>query len=157
MARATSAQAYDHLVESGRLAARHAEVYATVYEHGPLTANEAWEIIRSKRGGLRYDSNTRARFTELRDMGLLQECGTRACTITGRACLVWDVTDQVVPSDRPARKRPGNRIAELEAEVATLRAELASLRGPAPTAARPSRPAPSIVGQLPFNWEDVPV
>ena len=88
--RDTSAEAYRTICDSGLLGLVHKHVYSTVYRHGPMTANEAFEEMRRMLvHRYRHDSNTHARFTELRDMGCLKEVGTRPCNITGRRAILW--------------------------------------------------------------------
>jgi hypothetical protein len=50
-------------------------------------------------------SQLRARFTELRELGVLNEVGERLCKVSGRMCIVWDVTDALPISDLPKKKK----------------------------------------------------
>jgi len=91
--RQTSLEAYDYIISTGVIGKRQRQVYKALYIYGPMTANETYEVLSRQRGkSLRFDSNTHARFTELREMGIAQELGTRTCKITGRNCILWDVT-----------------------------------------------------------------
>ena len=38
---------------------------------------------------------SRARFTELRELGVIYEKGERKCNITGRNVIEWDLTDKL--------------------------------------------------------------
>ena len=40
-------------------------------------------------------SNSAARFSELRDIGVIQEIRERTCQVTGMNVIEWDVTDQL--------------------------------------------------------------
>lgn len=94
MIRQTSIDAYLDAIDRGVVSQRRFEVLVAVCtfsnEKTGITANETWEKISNSTGKkLRHDSNTRARFTELREMGLLKELGTRKCNITGVKCIAW--------------------------------------------------------------------
>jgi hypothetical protein len=88
--RRTSIAAYHHLVEEGALSRRRSQVYAVVFRYGPMTAQECFKSL-----GL--ETNQSGRFTELRDMGLLYEQGTKTCNVTGREAISWDVTELADP------------------------------------------------------------
>lgn len=99
--RATSIESYHYLVENKILGKRQMEVYEILFHYGPLTANEVFNVLKSRvdRKFL-FDSNTRARFTELRDMDLIQENGTKICSITGRNVILWCITGRL-PRQKP--------------------------------------------------------
>jgi len=105
MIRETSIEAYKNLVLSGLLSERRREVYQTVYKFGPMTSGEAFSYINRNRpiGNL---TQSRARFTELREMGLLKEMGTRICSVSGMTTILWDVTSRVSPITIPKNKKP---------------------------------------------------
>lgn len=95
--RQTSAIAYRRLVIEGGLTARLAQAWALAYHHGPGTTGE---LERHQDGSVpkmtRNDLATR--YTTLRDeYGLMQELGTKKCTVTGNSVIEWDVTDKVDP------------------------------------------------------------
>lgn len=105
MARDTSIETYHQIEAEGLLSAMRFRVYSTVFHMGPCTSGEAFSYLQ--RHGFRDGplTQSRARFTELRDLGVLQELGERPCSITGRTAILWDVTSKL-----PAgvlRKRPG--------------------------------------------------
>ena len=95
--RVTSVQAFYNAVESGTIRTRREQAYwgtrvLGAGPGGPPTAGEVFEYLKEQRHlGLRYDSNTNARFTELRDMGVIREAGQRPCRITGQTCITWAV------------------------------------------------------------------
>ena len=92
-ARETSIEAYEKILKEGLISPRRWEVYATVYNNGPMTSGEAFFIInKTKTSTNLILSQSRARFTELRDMGLLKELGTKNCSITKNKVILWDVT-----------------------------------------------------------------
>lgn len=107
MTRKTSIEAYKQIRDSGLLSERRFEVYDVVFRHGPLTANEAFKILYDNdMGAKNAASNSAARFSELRDVGVLYEVGERKCGVTGMKVIVWDVTDQLpkAPDKKPTRK-----------------------------------------------------
>lgn len=127
MARQTSVEAYSTIKESGLLGKRQLEVYEIVYQNGPMTASEAFELLKQKSDlSLRFDSNTHARFTECRDMGLLSEVGERKCKITGRNVIEWDVTANL-PQPVSERDQLLRRIQFYENKIVNLRKKLFEL------------------------------
>jgi hypothetical protein len=94
--RSTSMAAYDYLVTNEILPERRREVYELLYLHGPGTSAE---IIQHQLVGreIRALTQSRARFTELRDMGLIRELGEVTCRVTGHEAILWDVTERVNP------------------------------------------------------------
>lgn len=123
MVRDTSIAAYHQLLATGKLSERRKSVLLTVMEHGPMTSNECFDTMASKGGmRLRFDSNTRARFTELREMGLLAEVGRRVCRVTAQTVILWDINPQVPPSIPKLERKVSlaERVSSLESKVAEL-------------------------------------
>jgi len=144
--RETSMAAYDHMHATGAISLARWEVYETVFWLGPLTSGEFFDIARQRRIGNPHPlSQTRARFTELRQMGLLYELPTRPCRISGRACIEWDVTALMEPDPdaktRHTKRRSvirelKERVLVLEQENGELRSEVVRLRRYQPERAR---------------------
>jgi hypothetical protein len=67
-----------------------------VADAGPILGATiiTWPREETRRLGMRYDSNTRARFTEGRDLGLIREVGERACRVTGQTCITWAIVPE---------------------------------------------------------------
>ncbi len=132
MTRKTSIEAYNAVLHSGMVGNRHKEIYRIIYAHGPMTANECFNMLAKGLGDdFRFDSNTRSRLTELRERGLLQELGTRPCTVTKRKCILWDVTDEC-PSKLEPKKTKDQIIQELQKQIDTLKADRDRLLGKLP-------------------------
>lgn len=126
MNRKTSIDVYRKIRDSGILSERRWEAYAIVYRHGPLTSNEVFEYSKLK-GVPGYRHNTNARMTELRDMGAVEEIGTKCCSVTGEVVILWDVTDKFpVKLKKEKHKSKNAIIAELRQENEAL---LANIRG----------------------------
>lgn len=93
MTRETSIEAYYKLINGGSISKKRWQIFDTLVRYSPkegLTANETWEVFTLRNNTtLRHDSNTRARFTELREMGLIKENSTKPCSITGANCIAW--------------------------------------------------------------------
>jgi hypothetical protein len=98
MVRETSIEAYNRVKESGYVGRKQKEVYHVVFYYGPMTSAECYAKMRelwpSQYLGITVLTQSRARFTELREMGLLQEVGKRKCKVTRNTVLVWDVTNR---------------------------------------------------------------
>lgn len=100
MVRLTSIQAYEQLVKSGALVGQYAELQHLIATKGPGTASE---ILK----GSKFDKNrnlARARFTELKERGLIVEVGSRECDVTGRNALVWEATTRTQPLEEQRNK-----------------------------------------------------
>lgn len=94
MIRETSIEAYRDLIDRDVLGKRQAEVLEAMIKangiEGAITANELYTGYLN-RSGL-TNSNIRARLTELRDMGSIEERAKRNCHITGQKVLTWHFT-----------------------------------------------------------------
>jgi len=117
MQRETSIAVYRQIEAEGLLSRMRWLVYRTVFRHGPMTVSECFELLEKQIPNFNW--NTRTRFTELKDMGVLTETGTRECNVTGRVVLEYDVTSHL-PSDFV---KPKSKLKRLEEEVAFLTAE----------------------------------
>ena len=94
--RKTSRDAYNIIKENGLLSQRRFEVYDALYQFGPLTVNECFAKMYSNNlGPKNAASNSAARFSELRDAGVIEEVRTRICSITGMNVIEWEVTDRL--------------------------------------------------------------
>jgi len=120
MARQTSVEAYRAVRDCGWIAKTQKQIYEVVYESGPMTSGECfWEMHGGK--PQRAISQSRARFTELREMGLLAEVGKRECAVTGRRVILWDVTTKA-----PVKRRNSTK-AKLKRQIKETRAKLRDL------------------------------
>ena len=55
-------------------------------------------------------TSSRARFTELRELGVIYEVRNRKCTITGRTSIEWDLTDRLPINVKKNNKTKKQRI-----------------------------------------------
>jgi hypothetical protein len=92
--RTTSAAAYRYITSTGVISERRRQFYVVLYKHGPLTGGECLEKIEHEFGYRPY-SSSHGRLTELRDRGVVKECGRRVCTLTNQEVILWDVTDSM--------------------------------------------------------------
>jgi hypothetical protein len=102
MTRQTSIEVYREIKENGLLSKRRQEVFEVLFKHGPMTSGEAFYIMNVYKpdGAL---TQSRARFTELRNLGVIKENGTKKCNVTGKCAIVWEVTNNV-PKNVPKNK-----------------------------------------------------
>lgn len=91
MVRETSIECYNELQKEGVIALMERKIYNIVYKHGPCTSGEAYKYL-SKKMVINPLSQSRARFTKLVEKGVFKELPKRPCKISGRKCLVYDVT-----------------------------------------------------------------
>lgn len=126
--RKTSIDVFRQIEAEGLLSARRMEVYRILFEHGPMTTNEVFQHARLH-GNPNYRHNSHARMSELRELGVVEELGTKECSATGRTAILWDVTDSL-PSGtvssspaRPSRERMREAIEETRELYAAWRAQ----------------------------------
>jgi hypothetical protein len=144
--RQTSILAYDALKRSGKLSAGRWEVYHDVFHNGPTTSGEFFARAAQT---TTIPSQKRARFTELRDMGLFVEADVRPCKITGNRAIAWDVTGRSSPLALPKRKSYKAKLADAEDRIAELESALAASDARPPTVSCPGCAAQSRAKVLP--------
>lgn len=91
--RTTSLEVYHQIKQEGLLSKMRWLVYEDVFQNGPCTSAQSFKRIIGSNGS-RSLTQSRARFTELRDMGAFKELGTTRCPVTGRKAILWDVTSK---------------------------------------------------------------
>lgn len=92
MARQTSIDCYNQIKAEGLLSKMRFKVYECILTNAPCTSAEALSNMLSKNSAI---TSSRARFTELRELGVIYEKGIRKCTVTGRNVIEWDLTDKL--------------------------------------------------------------
>tara|TARA_R110000824_G_scaffold10830_1_gene47399 strand:- start:407 stop:829 length:423 start_codon:yes stop_codon:yes gene_type:complete len=90
--RQTSIDCYNKIKEQGLLSNMRFKVYEAILKKAPCTSGEAFAIMTTKENQI---SQSRARFTELRNLGVIYEKGEKKCSITGRNVIEWDLTDKL--------------------------------------------------------------
>ena len=90
----TSIDCYNQIKNEGLLSKRRFECYEALLKNGPCTSGEA---MHDRLNGRNVLSQSRARFTELRDRGVIYEIKPeRKCRVSGYKCIVWDVTSYYI-------------------------------------------------------------
>ena len=105
--RSTSIECYNQIKEEGLLSNMRFKVYEAVLKYSPCTSAEALSTMLSKNSAI---TSSRARFTELRELGVIYEVQNRKCTITGRTSIEWDVTDRLPINIKNPNKTKKQRI-----------------------------------------------
>jgi hypothetical protein len=113
--RATSIQCYNQIKEEGLLSKRRFEVYEAIFKKAPCSSAEAMFGMLNSSNVL---TQSRARFTELRESGVIYEKGEKKCSITGRNVIEWDLTDKLPIKFKPAKTEKQKRT---EAAIEGLR------------------------------------
>lgn len=124
MARDTSIAAYNAVKSSGLVGQAMKNCYQTLYDHGPLTANEMWTYYLLPQ--YKYGQRTVTPMTaKLRNMGLIYEVRERKCRTTNITVIEWDVTTNLPPLVKPKKvKKQCANCEILQAENDALRNEL---------------------------------
>jgi hypothetical protein len=110
MARETSIKCYNQIKSEGLLSKRRLQVYEALLDSAPCTSSEA---IRNS-GATFGVFGVSSRFTELRDLGVIYEKGTKICSVTNRNVIEWDLTDKL-PKDLPKIKTQSKKDIKKEA------------------------------------------
>ena len=92
MTRQTSIDCYNQIKEKKLLSKIRFQVYEAIHKNAPCTSAEAMKGLLNSTNVL---SQSRARFTELRDLGVIYEKSIRKCKITGRNVIEWDLTNKI--------------------------------------------------------------
>jgi hypothetical protein len=107
MARQTSIDCYNQIKNEGLLTKRRLEVYELIYQHAPCTSSEAMQNSLNSKN---IFSQARARFTELRELGVIYEKGEKKCSVTGRICIEWDLTDNLPVKNNESNNTKKDRV-----------------------------------------------
>lgn len=115
--RHTSIEAYREVMTSGLLGERQKQAYEVLFQRGPLTGNELSKLMELP--------GQWKRCSELKKRGLATEVGERECRVTGRNCIVWDVTANPPHKAEVERSESSRqKIKRLETEIETLKRHL---------------------------------
>lgn len=85
-------------------------VYECLYYDGPLTMTEVDE--RCRQPG-EVSPSYRKRLSELEMIGVVEVCGERRCTVTGRMCVLWQTNDNPNAKKLPKPRTNRETVAEL--------------------------------------------
>jgi hypothetical protein len=118
MTRKTSIEAYHEIKASGLLSKRRFEVYDALFHYGPMTQMETFVKLKHL-----SQHTVTPRFAELRKMGVIEEVGERACTVTGINVIAWDVTSSL-PTQLPKGKTKTKIKKELISAIVSLGREI---------------------------------
>jgi hypothetical protein len=105
--RQTSIDCYNQIKTEGLLSKMRFKVYEAILKKAPCTSAEVLSTMLSKNSAI---TSSRARFTELRELGVIYEVQNRQCTITGRTSIEWDLTDRLPISVKNTNKTKKHRI-----------------------------------------------
>ena len=104
--RQTSIDCYNKIKQEGLLSNMRLKVYEAILRKAPCTSGEAFAIMTTKENQI---SQSRARFTELRELGVIYEVQNRKCTITGMNVIEWDLTDRLPVNMKKTNKTKKHR------------------------------------------------
>lgn len=91
--RDTSIEVFHRIREEGLLSERRLEVYSSLFQHGPASANE---LFRKMHGSIRVSQAAiQPRLNELVAMGVASEVQIRPCRVTGNRVIEYDVTSKM--------------------------------------------------------------
>lgn len=66
--------------------------------------------MRNRLNGRNVLSQSRARFTELRNLGVIYEKGIKQCSVTGRNAIEWELTNKLPKNKKPPITQKQERI-----------------------------------------------
>ena len=105
--RQTSIDCYNEIKANGLLSKKRLQVYVAILKNAPCTSGEAFATMITKENQI---SQSRARFTELRELGVIYEKGNRKCRVTGKNVIEWDLTDRLPINFKNNNKTKKQRI-----------------------------------------------
>ena len=105
--RQTSIECYNKIKEQGLLSNMRFKVYEAILKKAPCTSGEAFATMTTKENQI---SQSRARFTELRELGVIYEKGEKKYSITGRNVIEWDLTDRLPVNVKNPNKTKKQRV-----------------------------------------------
>ena len=105
--RHTSIDCFNQIKQEGLLSKMRFKVYEAILNNAPCTSAEVLSTMLSKNSAI---TSSRARFTELRELGVIYEVQNRKCAITGRTSIEWDLTDRLPINIKNSNKTKKNRI-----------------------------------------------
>lgn len=95
MSRQTSIDVYHRIESEGLLSKRRFEVYALLYNHGPLTAAQVMKKYQTIYKPVLHSGSIATRLSELRNSGSAYEVKQDICPLTGNNVIFWDVTNKL--------------------------------------------------------------
>ena len=93
--RQTSIDCYYEIKNEGLLNNMRLQYFEAIFNNAPCTSGEAYKAMKMGKTVGKGERLERSRFTELRNMGVIKEVGTRRCNESGRSSIVWDLTDKL--------------------------------------------------------------
>ena len=93
MVRKTSIDTYNRVKDSGLLSTLRFKVYHALYKNGPMGMLETFRYINPGESDGHKLQSYNPRFTELKQMGLIEECGETVCDITHQTVMLLQTTE----------------------------------------------------------------
>ena len=95
--RQTSIDAWKRINDEGLVGPFQLDVYNIFYNHGPITAGQAWSHYKVQHPNTQRGRNEVAkRVSELQTLGVMKETGMKTtCPVTGFEAMLWDVTENI--------------------------------------------------------------
>jgi len=119
MVRKTSIDTYNIVKNSGLLSKLRLKVYLALYKNGPMGMLETFRYINPGESDGHKLQSYNPRFTELKQMGLIEECGERVCDITNQTVMLLQTTDNV-GQKLPKTITKKDKLKEVESLIITL-------------------------------------
>lgn len=95
MVRRTSLDAYNEIKRNGLLSKRRLEVYEIIFENQPITGSQVSTIFKRQSGLNTNSENVRNRITELKEAGVVEECGYTVDPVTNMTVLNFKTTNEL--------------------------------------------------------------
>ena len=111
MVRETSRAVFEEIRDRGLLSRARFEVYSFLVSRGPMTGSEVNYFLNSR--------SAHKRLSELLNLGVIREAGTRRCTRTGEHVLAWEVNGSLPIVPRKRKSTPTR--SQFAAALKTMR------------------------------------
>lgn len=122
----TSLEAYTTIVTNGLLFKRRMEVYKLIAEHGPISANDLYRLVKKETGTKGNISGWASRFGELEEMGCIEAVGTNTDEVSGKACYQYAITNNLPRLEKKETSK--EIIARLKKEIELLKRRIRYLK-----------------------------
>jgi hypothetical protein len=107
--RQTSIDCFNQIKKEGLLSKMRFHVYESIFLKSKQTAGELSEFLNLTGIKIRHGS-VNGRLTELRDLGVIYEKDVRACKVTGRNVIEWDLTNRLPITVKNTKKTKKQRV-----------------------------------------------
>jgi hypothetical protein len=121
--RQTSIDCYNQIKSEGLLSDLKLLTYHAILHTAPCTAGELQSYIEKNEIKVKHSWKL---LSQLRDLGVIYERSERACFVTGRNVIEWDITDKLPLKEKAPVVTKKQKIEEVLNEISALGKKLSN-------------------------------